>query len=586
MFRRKLSIKDKLIMYLVFLSGFAIFIVSFVSYLMAKEALMERTFNQLTSIKTVKNRQLNNFFQSRIHDINIVKNIIIKFNAISNSGINNYSKDFLINFLKINSNTYQNALILEGSKILPVLNLNEEIPPIKPQLQTQFVNEMQSEIYFTDFIEKYQSNQFSFYIGTELSDNNETILLFEISADVINKMMLENNENNGLGSSGETYLVGDDYLMRSSSKFHNNSILKTEVKTIGVDRVWNGKYDEDIFPDYRGIEVLSSYTKANIPFFEWALMVELDKKEAIAPIIAIRNYEMFVTLFITLLVLIIAIIISKKFSKPIIELKEAATLIGEGNLDIQLKQTTSDEIGELTVAFNQMAENLKLKNEQLESEKNIRYSLILDTQEKERERLSRELHDNLGQLFTALKLNLENYKEYATEHKDYIDKSITLVDTAIDDIRRISNDLMPSILKEFGLLYAIENLKSNLEKQSSFNINMLIDESIIIDDRKNSVYIFRIIQEAVNNSIKHSNASDINVTMQKKADIIYLKIEDNGIGFDTKTITFGNGLFNIKERVRAINGEIAIESSANEGTKIIIKIPETQKELKSGMLNG
>lgn len=573
MFRRKLSIKDKLIMYLVFLSGFAIFIVSFVSYLMAKEALMERTFNQLTSIKTVKNRQLNVFFQNRINDINLALKTVKKMNLVKNEKLNSRSAEFLQDFIQAKSNIYLNAFIIDNNEIYPVLQTDNMID-FKQHTDSVYNKNNNCIIYYTDYIKKNETNNFIFYFGSRIFDDTDSFLFFELPAGAIDKIMLENIENNGLGTSGETYLVGNDYLMRSSSKFKINSILNVKVNTIGVNRVKQNLSGEDIFPDYRDIEVLSSYTKAAIPVFNWSLMVELDKKEALAPIIAIRNYIMSVTIFIALIVLIIAIFISKKFSMPIIRLKEATSEIGKGNLDVLLTQTTSDEIGDLTVAFNSMTQNLNLKNKQLESEKNLRYSLILDAQEKERERLSRELHDNLGQLFTALKLNLENYKEYATEHQDYINKSIDIVDTAIDDIRRISNDLMPSILKEFGLVYAIKNLAKNIEKYSTFEVNTFIDPNIDINDKKKSVYIFRIIQEAVNNSIKHSKSKSINISIKKKENMLYLELSDNGIGFDTTVISYGNGLFNIKERVKSMNGKTTIESEPGKGSLIQIEMPD------------
>ncbi len=575
MFKRKLSIKDKLIAYLVFLSVSAILIVSLVSYIMAKEALMERTFNQLTSVKTVKNRQLNNFFQNRINDIQIVKSTIIKLkNKNENTYLNTHSEDFLMDFLNSNTNIYKNAYLLNETGVHQIMNKKDKATDFYKYIDTFVLKNNQIKIYYTDFIKYGENDYVSFFIGTKLLPKSNSFVFFKISSDVINMMMLENSENNGLGNSGETYLVGEDYLMRSSSKFQNNSILNTKVNTIGVRNIKNGKYGEEIFPDYRGVEVLSSYIKADIPFFNWSLMVELDKKEALAPIKSIRNYILFVTIFISLIVLIIAIMISKNFSKPIISLNKATTEISKGNLEIQLEQTTSDEIGELTLAFNNMTNNLKIKNQQLESEKSLRYSLILDAQEKERERLSRELHDDIGQLFTAIKLNLENTKENDNYKNEAINKSIMFVNDAIDEIRRISNDLMPAILKEFGLVFAIENFLKNLQKYSNINVKSFIDSNINLKDRKKTIYIFRIIQEAANNTIKHANASEVKISIQKKENIVNLNFEDNGKGFNLDEINYGNGLFNIKERVRNMNGKIQIVSKIGFGTSINIEIPD------------
>lgn len=572
---RKLSIKDKLIIYLVFLSVTAIFIVSLVSYLMAKDALIDRTFNQLTSIKTVKNRHLQNFFQNRINDISIVKNTLKRINNPKNkTTVSKNSIDFLFDFLHSNSNIYKNALFYNPNKstFTKIKEIECNINALNNNLDSVVYNGIL--FYYTDMINSSSNESPSFFIGIKQNIDSPVLIVFEISATVINKLMLEDRAKNGLGNSGETYLVGDDFLMRSSSKFQENSILKTKVNTIGVNRALKGISGSDIFLDYRGTNVFSSYERPEIPFFNWVLMVEIDEKEALSPIIAIRNYIIFVTIFISFIVLILAIFISQKFSKPIIKLNQATSEIGQGNYSFELERTTSDEIGDLTDAFNTMTINLKEKNKELEAEKSLRYSLIIDAQEKERERLSRELHDGLGQLFTALKLNLENYKEENSENQESIDKSIKIVDNAIDDIRKMSNDLMPSILKEFGLISAIENLCKHIEKVGHIKMQTYLELDFEITGKKKTIYIFRIIQEALNNIIKHAKAEIINLELFSENNEIYLNIKDNGIGFKPDEVSSGNGIYNIKERVQHLNGEINIKSENNAGVEISIIIPK------------
>ena len=429
-----------------------------------------------------------------------------------------------------------------------------------------------------DIASKLNKEKFFVVIGAPIIINGKIsgFLLLDINLDVINKIMYESNPATGLGESGESYLVGEDLLMRSESRFQKNTVMNVVVNTEGVRSAFQNKSDTDVILDYRGIDVLSSYCKLDIQGLDWVLLAEIDLDEAIAPINRIRNFTLLLTISISLLVFITAYVISKRISKPLIRLRDASKLIGAGDFNIHLETDSRDEIGELTNAFNIMSKKLFEKNEELRVERLIRNSVATDTQEKERERLSRELHDGLGQTFIGIKLKLEQLKNRKYDDSEYLVKEIdNSLNDAIDDIRRISNDLMPSVLKEFGIERAIKILceKTNEYQKTKIEFTSELTEKILND--KSKIYIYRIVQEAINNILKHSKASEARILFSETLDDVLVEIKDNGIGIDIskKSVSSGAGLYNIKDRVEILEGNVEFISSVNNGFLVKISIP-------------
>jgi signal transduction histidine kinase len=181
------------------------------------------------------------------------------------------------------------------------------------------------------------------------------------------------------------------------------------------------------------------------------------------------------------------------------------------------------------------------------------------------------LHDGIGQSFIAMKLKLENCDfetpETANEISEELKDNLNLI---IDDVRRISNDLMPAVLYEFGLDTAIRNLCNNIKQISNIDINLKLNIGSLVLDKNPKIYIFRIIQEALNNAIKHSSATEIKVNVHYNNQQLVIEIRDNGKGFNLNDFEsgMGNGLHNMKERVNLLNGDFTIESELEKGTKI------------------
>jgi signal transduction histidine kinase len=390
----------------------------------------------------------------------------------------------------------------------------------------------------------------------------------------INSIMFNTNVLNGLGKTGEAYVVGSDRIMRTSSRFKSNSVNKQLVKTFAVDKAFQNLTGTGEYKDYRDITVLGSYGKINIPGLNWVILVEIDLEEAMIPIYTLRNSIIILSLIISIIIFGIVLIISRRVSMPIVKLKQAADSISHGDYDTQLENDSTDEIGDLTRAFNKMSRKIKMQTEEIQEERSKRITSVIDGQEQERQRLSRELHDGLGQHILAIKMKLERAEKANPELKQQIiDEAKNLLTMASREVVSMSENLMPPVLTQFGLISAIENLCEEIRSNKDIIINFSFNELPEKCDNNIKIYLYRIIQEALNNIVKHAEASQVDVSFWFENDIIKLSIADNGKGFDAELKRkSGNGIYNMHDRAEILGGTFQITSSAGKGTLIEVKL--------------
>ena len=206
-------------------------------------------------------------------------------------------------------------------------------------------------------------------------------------------------------------------------------------------------------------------------------------------------------------------------------------------------------------------------------------SAVIYAEERERERIAKDMHDGLGPLLSTIKLYVNELKPMnltSEERDDLINSSNDLIDDAVNATRTISNNLMPRIIKTYGLIKAVEEFCNKINKTNKLKIEF---ETENIPDRLNpevEIILFRVISELINNTIKHANANKILILLIKNDDKISLYFKDDGIGFDVDTIMnsdhIGMGLKNVISRVKSINGNYTFSSSPNNGFTIKIDI--------------
>lgn len=204
---------------------------------------------------------------------------------------------------------------------------------------------------------------------------------------------------------------------------------------------------------------------------------------------------------------------------------------------------------------------------------------LIEAQEGERRRMSRELHDQLGQILTAVKMNLHILRQKCTapEVLSSIEDNMKVIDEAVDQVRDLSVDLRPSLLDDFGLVVAVRWYLDRQAKSCGVPADFTA-RSLDDDDRFSSeleTACFRIVQEAVTNAARHARASRISVVLERAGQDLVLLISDDGAGFDMKARTSAAtlGLRSMEERVQAVGGSITIDSAPDLGTAIRARFP-------------
>ena len=227
-----------------------------------------------------------------------------------------------------------------------------------------------------------------------------------------------------------------------------------------------------------------------------------------------------------------------------------------------------DELGKAIMAMRDQLVILDQEKTKLERRSK---RFLIEGQENERERIARDLHDGLGAMLTTMKLRLGNAFDETTN-----EELITLLDDAIKEARNLSRNLMPAVLMDFGLFDALAQLAQSTEK----NTGIIISYSCDCENEKSSlkktkqVYVYRIVQEALTNALKHADCTEIQLTITEFDDQMNVYIKDNGKGIGDSSVSDNSGLGfkNIKERTELLNGEIIVESD-DQGTIVEVNIP-------------
>jgi two-component system sensor histidine kinase UhpB len=213
-------------------------------------------------------------------------------------------------------------------------------------------------------------------------------------------------------------------------------------------------------------------------------------------------------------------------------------------------------------------------------EQRVRSLSIIEAQENERRRISRELHDGLGQLLSAAKLNFGMIEFAQNQSKEKTNEIIKQVDNiiskAIIEARRIAHDLRPTTLDDFGLIPALRILCQEFAKLTGIKVKFQVSQLMERIDSKVEIAIYRIIQESFTNISKYAEATEVSLDLYKKDHFVYVRVKDNGKGFDVnstnKKTGRGFGLLNMKERAELVGGKIDIISNPGQGTEILLEI--------------
>ena len=249
---------------------------------------------------------------------------------------------------------------------------------------------------------------------------------------------------------------------------------------------------------------------------------------------------------------------------------------------IEASISSSLENGErfYTVIFRDITERKNAKDKlALYHTQLSQFSAALQSiREEERKHIARELHDDLGQLLAALRMDLSLLqRDTALSEKSQknVDSMDQLILTSITTLRRIASDLRPRALDESGLFYALKTLQKEFSSRHHVDCELVADEEQLTLDDALSTTIFRVIQESLTNVARHANASEVQIEFNRDASSIRFSIRDNGCGIDEndmkKTRSFG--LVGMRERIKAMHGEFSVTSTFGDGTLLEISLP-------------
>ncbi|HNY14743.1 MAG TPA: histidine kinase [Bacteroidales bacterium] len=215
--------------------------------------------------------------------------------------------------------------------------------------------------------------------------------------------------------------------------------------------------------------------------------------------------------------------------------------------------------------------------ERLRTERKV-LNAVITTEEKEKKRFAKDLHDGLGPILSTVKMSLSSLKDRVTDPSgiEILSNTNHLVNEAISSIKDISNNMSPHVLSNFGLASAVSAFVSKINLTGTVEIDFKSNMENKRLENDKEVVMYRAVCELINNSIRHSGASRIDIELNKLEKFITLQFNDNGRGFDMSTLNIddgrGMGLSNIETRVKTVGGVFVLESTPGKGTSVLIKM--------------
>ena len=278
-------------------------------------------------------------------------------------------------------------------------------------------------------------------------------------------------------------------------------------------------------------------------------------------------------LFVTLIFLVIQLVFNRVL-KAIFAIVEGLERVELGNYQQPLPDFESEEMNRIAKAINQLTAKLHIS--QQENRALTQHNLAI--QEQERQRLAQELHDELGQSLTAIKVMTSATARAETPQNPLIKKSTDAVIEICNHLMRVVRSMMqqlhPLILTELGLKAALEDLISHWQTRHSLKITFDCNQNCELLSENISIHIFRIVQEGLTNVVRHANATQVLIDLTlDEHHFLTLKMSDNGQGCEMQNIKKGFGLLSMRERERSLDGDFLIETAPQNGMKITVKIP-------------
>lgn len=375
-------------------------------------------------------------------------------------------------------------------------------------------------------------------------------------------------------------------LIESSDSDLREILLRMQAGETGVDQMIIG--DEPAIIAYAPLVEMGWSLAIVEPVADIIVSAEPLVQEVQSTVDGILQASLKTIGYFAVVAIVGAIIAARALIKPIQAMVKGTRSIASGDLTVRLPVSSNDELGTLADSFNRMADSLQTRTQELmeanraaiENAREVEQTRTLAAVE-ERQRLARDLHDSAAQSLYSLTLLAEaSRRNIASGEIEKVKEQITrlgeMAQQTLKEMRLLVYQLRPMELETDNLVDAIRHRLDAVEKRSGVNaqLHVNLDANIPAGMESN---LFRIAQEALNNVLKHAEATVITVTLNGGSQFVELEIVDNGIGFDPMAINDqgGMGMGNIRERTETLGGQFSITSQPGNGTRLWVQVPLT-----------
>jgi signal transduction histidine kinase len=389
-----------------------------------------------------------------------------------------------------------------------------------------------------------------------------------------------------VGDVGEAYLIDRN----GSVIYHPDySLISADFSQRGsVFNLMRGEYDGAlIIQDLGKARQVVGYAIVDVT--GWGLVIQEPWADVVAPA---RISLQPIILALILGVVLVAVIVSwgaQRVVRPIAELAARARLVATGNYEVQVTPSPIRELRDLGSDFNRMVEQIARYQAGLRQY----VAAITQTQEEERKRIARDLHDDTVQSLIAIGQRTELAREAISEDpedaKDQLRELRKMVTLSIDSVRQTSRDLRPTVLEDLGMVPALQYLANDLAQKDTVDVSLNVEGGTEDLSPAMEVAVYRIVQEALINIRKHAQASHAQVDARFLVDQIVVTVQDDGIGFavpeDTAELVNmgGLGLMGVEERVQLFGGQMSVESKPGQGTTVRVMLPRNPPPSQFGL---
>ena len=429
------------------------------------------------------------------------------------------------------------------------------------------------------------------------------VLAMQLSIREVDRVMTggQNWRDEGLGDTGQAYIVGADGTPRSDlrEQIERPEVFLTALQARGMESsIARIRRDQtsvlnlpmDLPPPPPGIEpgeiesgvnlrgetVLRSRAPLSVPDVQWTVVAEIDAAEALAPVRALQTRLVSAGVVLGAVLFLIAGWMGASVTKPVLELARTVARLGSGQRGATVPVRSKDEVGQLAAAFNRMSQVLS-ETTVSKSELEVLAGRLITAQEDERRRVARELHDDLVQRVAATAIEVGRLEQIAPgseQREGLLALKRTLRDLS-QDVHSLSRRIHPATLEERGLHASLEAECRAFTERGGPPVDLRTRGAIDQIPRDATLAIYRIVQESLRNAWQHAHASDVSIDVERSDDAATLIVVDDGRGFDRSASDWraGLGLASMEERVRLLGGTLTVQSTPGHGTRVQVGIP-------------